>query len=354
MAQEKASGPDSSVATVSTEDARAPMPARSATPAPSATPARTEILRLQRSAGNRAVLRVIARRRQLARLRVLGPDEVYQDPNIKKVAERYSPSEEQIAALHLLDKDPKNAPGGAWSHISWGDIAGDAAERVCNPTAFDQGSLGTCGLAAILNFDARVDPKGYVGLVQECYTQGKLKGSRLNSKLLGNTPQPGMPVVDWMLMSGMQDKTNDWYDYYGRPEDKREGTTNPDKKWAMKKYAGALEAKIIETPKAEDVLPATRTVNDLLAKHPDDVEVIISVSASVLQNPASDENKRNHAIGLTKPAKITEDASGDPTKGTVEADVFTWAQIKRWSGTVRQFQHMVWAYTVSSRKKGVL
>ena len=328
---------------------------RAAILTPVRSPAQAEVLRLQRSAGNQAVLRLISSRRAPAARGVLARDDSFTDPAIKRVSDRFAPSrEDQKAALHLLDKDPAKAPVGGWAHVSWADIAADAAERVCNPNAIDQGSLGTCGLAAILNFEARVDPRGYVGLVWECFLEGKLRGSRLNSKLLGNAPQPGMPVVDWMLMSGMQDKTNDWYDYYGRPEDKREGTTNPDKAWAMKKYAGAVETKIIETPKAQDVLPATKTVNDLLTRYPDEVEVIISVSASVLNSPASDENTRNHAIALTAPVRITEDPSGDPTKGSVAADVFTWAQIMHWTGTLRQYQHMVWAYTVASRRKGLL
>ena len=39
----------------------------------------------------------------------------------------------------------------------------------------------------------------------------------LRSETPDTAPQPGMAVVDWMLMSAMQSRANDWYTFDGRP-----------------------------------------------------------------------------------------------------------------------------------------
>ena len=330
------------------------------------------ILALQRSAGNRAVSRLIARSarpgRVLARDTILKDLETkiedakagkYKDPKIQAVHDRNKPgTEAQRLALAWLDWS--SAPSSKWANLTWANVAEQAAERAFHPNLINQKALGVCDMAAVLNFEATVDPAGYTQLVYECFSQGTMKGKKLNSKLLGNTAMAGQDEVDWMLLSGMTDSTNDWYQYYGRPDpnpmkwsdSKREGFLAGDDKWALTKFAGAVETKVIDTPKAADVIPATKTVNDLLTKHPNDVAVLIRLSASVLQNPASDENNLNHTVRLTKPALITEDP--DPTKGTVKADIFTWGGILPWSGTERQWQHMIWAFVVASRAKSVL
>ncbi len=102
------------------------------------------------------------------------------------------------------------------------------------------------------------------------------------------------------------------------------------------------------------MIPATKKVNDLLSQHPTEVEVLIRLSSKVLQNPTSVEHGLDHTVTLTKPAAITEDPSGDPTKGKVSADVFTWGKVMTWTGTVRQWQRMVWAYVVAATRKGIL
>jgi hypothetical protein len=284
-------------------------------------------------------------------------DRDYLAPKIQAVYDRNKPAtKHQQWGLDLLDFNPLTPPSGQWSSLSWANIAEQAAERLFQPNLIKQKDLGVCDMAAVLNFKATVDPWGYAALVRECFTKGTLEGSKVNSTLLANAAMPGQDEVDWMLLSGMTDLTNDWYSYYGRPdkpgEAKREGFLAGDDKWALKKFAGAVDTKVIETPNAKDVIPATKTVNDLLTKYPQQVAVLIRLSASVLQNPASDENELNHTVRLTKPAAITEDP--DPTKGTVKADIFTWGRILPWSGTERQYQHMVWAYGVASTTSGVL
>ena len=255
--------------------------------------------------------------------------------------------------LFYLDADPSAQPDGVWKHIAWRDIAADAALRVFDPTLFDQGPLGVCATAATLNLEAKHDPRGYGSLVWECFTNGTLKDSDFNSDLLKTTPQPGMAVVDWMLMSAMQSRANSWYTYSGRP-DGHSGTTAKQERWELREYAGAVETEKYDTSDDADVIPQTKKVNDLLTRYPDEVEVIVRLSSKVLQDPTSVEHGVDHAVALTRPVTITEDPSGDPTKGHVSADVFTWGKVRTWSGTVRQWQRMVWAYDVAATRKGIL
>jgi hypothetical protein len=329
----------------------------------------SQILRLQRAAGNRTVTQLVARstsshgRRTLAR-DYLGDmrakmiqdakDGKFRDPAIKAVYARYGPgTEAQRLGLWFLDSDPAGPPDGVWRHIAWRDIAADAALRVFDSTLFDQGPLGVCATAATLNLEAKHDPGGYASLVWECYTRGTLKDSDFNSELLRTTPQPGMAVVDWMLMSAMQSRANSWYTFSGRP-DGHSGTSAKQERWELREYAGAVETEKYDTSDDDDVIPQTKKVNALLSRYPNEVEVIIRLSSNVLQNASSVEHKLDHAVALTKPVTLTEDPGGDPTKGTVSADVFTWGKVMAWTGTVRQWQRMVWAFDVAATRKGIL
>lgn len=341
---------------------------RAAPPAPPARGGReSEILRLQRVAGNRTVTQLVARSASSQGRRTLARDYLgdvrakmiqdakngtFRDPAIQAVYNRYAPGTE-AQRLGLWYLDSAAAPDGVWKHIAWRDIAADAALRVFDSTLFDQGTLGVCATAATLNLEAKHDPQGYASLVWECFTHGTLKDSEFNSELLDTTPQPGMAVVDWMLMSAMQSRANRWYTFSGRP-DGHSGTSVKQERWEMREYAGAVETEKYDTADDDDVIPQTKKVNALLSQHPTEVEVIIRLSGKVLQNPSSVEHRVDHAVALTKPVTITEDPSGDPTKGTVSADVFTWGKILTWTGTVRQWQRMVWAYDVAATRKGIL
>jgi hypothetical protein len=234
-----------------------------------------------------------------------------------------------------------------------GGIAIEAAERVFDATAFDQASLNVCGTAATLNVAVRIDPVRYALLVRECYTRGTLNDSEFNSKLLDTSPQPGMANVDWMLMSAMQSRANDWYTFNGRP-DGHAGTTFRQDRWELTTYAGAVETDTIDAEDDADVIPATKKVNGLLSSHPTEVEVLVSVNGDVVTNPASVAHGHNHVVALTKPATIAEDPVGDATRGTVSAVLFTWGKILTWTGSVAQWQQMVHAFIVGSRRKGLL
>jgi hypothetical protein len=329
-------------------------------------------MRLQRVAGNRAAAQMVARSRPQSSKRVLARDYLddlykydvegrnvknakagqFSEASIQRVYDKYGPgTERQRLALAIMS--PWVSPQGVWKHVQWDDIAVDAAVRVFDASAFNQASLNVCGTAATLNVAARLDPVGYVSLVRECYDRGRLKDSEFNSELLDTTPQPGMAVVDWMLMSAMQSRANDWYTFAGRPGG-HAGTTFKQDRWEMRNYAGAVETDTIDAEDDADVIPATKKVNGLLSSHPTEVEVLISVNSDVVQNSASVAHGHNHVVALTKPATITEDPGGDATKGRVSADLFTWGKILTWTGSVAQWQQMVHEFIVGATRKGLL
>ena len=63
-------------------------------------------------------------------------------------------------------------------------------------------------------------------MVATVYELGGISDKKkCNETLLGTTCQPGMSPVDWMMMSAMQDLSNDVLWYYGRSSmDPRGGT----------------------------------------------------------------------------------------------------------------------------------
>jgi hypothetical protein len=335
-------------------------------------------MRLQRAAGNRAAVQMVASSRLRLPERVLARDYEdeahkagrFDDPKVQAVYDKRGPgTERQRLALGVIDFLPATPPARKWAHIEWKDIAADVAQRVFDATAFDQASLDVCGTAATLNVAVRIDPVQYARLVLECYSRGTLDDSEFNSQLLDTTPQPGMAVVDWMLMSAMQSRANDSYTFNGRPGG-HAGTTFKQDRWELRAYAGAVETDTIDAEDDEDVIPATKKVNALLSSHPNEVEVLISVNSDVMTNPASTAHGHNHVVALTKPATITEDVRPalhapplglfgpqqrrHATRGKVSADLFTWGKILTWTGSVAQWQQMVHAFIVGSTRKGLL
>jgi hypothetical protein len=373
---------------------RDPVSARTARAVRPCVPAGPEaaVMRLQRAAGNRAAVQLVARSRSQLGERVLARDPLdelekddaaragrFDDPMVQAVYDRHaSGTERQRLALGILDFPPAAPPAGKWRHLAWKDIAADAAERVFDAAAFDQASLDVCGTAATLNVAVRIDPVQYARLVVECYSRGTVDDSEFNSELLGTTPQPGMAVVDWMLMSAMQSRANDSYTFNGRPGG-HAGTTFKQDRWELKAFAGAVETDTIDAEDDQDVIPATKQVNALLSSHPGEIEVLISINSAVMTNPTVVSHGHDHVVALTRPATITEDWGpvvhapppgllpgpnpeaepvlapvGAAYRGTVSADLFTWGKILHWSGSVAQWQRMVHAFIVGSTRKGLL
>lgn len=326
-------------------------------PAPSTAPAAslqtpTAVLSLQRQIGNAALNRLL----QADARRVLARDEKspaapFTNPDLQTIYDANKPcGDQQYSALKGLDEERT----GVWSQITWKQVAKSAGLRIFNPNIMAQGDLGTCAAATILNFIGTSNPVRYVNLVISIYTEGKdFNGSSVNSTLRGKSPLTGTDPVDWMMMSAIQDIQNDWWQFYGQKEgedSKREGMNSSEQRSAWKRFAGVSEARTIDTPKHDDVLPATRKVNSLVTQP--GVSISMHVSASVLENAASVENKRNHVIRLLKPVQLTENA--DDSKSVAEFDAFTWGQTFHWKGTVNQFIHMIWAYSIFSMREGVV
>jgi hypothetical protein len=268
----------------------------------------------------------------------------FTNPDLQQVYDANKPGTTgRLDAMRALDRDVK----GVWSQLTWAQLVKSAAQRIYNPNMMAQGSLGTCGPATILNFLGTNDPLAYANLVVEVFRNGEGNGKSINKTLRGSAPQPGMDALDWMLMSAVQDITNDWYEFYGTKEGaqaKREGTGSSDQRWAYKHFAGVTKAETIDTPEHGDVLPAARRVSGLVTKP--GVSVNMHLSAAVLQNPSSGPNARNHVIRLLKPITITEDA--DDAKSSVTFVAFTWGRVFTWKGTVNQFIHMIWAFTIAA------
>ena len=178
-----------------------------------------------------------------------------------------------------------------------------------------------------------------------------------------------MAVVDWMLMSAMQSRANDWYTFSGRP-DGHAGTTFKQDRWELKTYAGAVETDTIDAEDDADVIPATKKVNALLSSHPNEVEVLVSVNSAVMTNPALVAHGHNHVVALTKPATIAEE--GRYARGLLPGKSRSRAPRRRrdqgegqrrslhlgqdpaWTGSVAQWQQMVHAFIVGSTRKGLL
>ena len=92
----------------------------------------------------------------------------------------------------------------------------------------------------------------------------------------------------------------------------------------------------------------------LLAANPGSVEVLFAIDSSHLEDPNSDRERNSHFVGLLAPVAITEDPGGDPDKGRVSASLYSWGKIFSWSGTIRQWQHMVFEVLVGATRAGIL
>lgn len=305
-------------------------------------------LALQRTAGNVAVGRlaragaptVRAARPVLARDHGTGVV-TFIDPELQRIYDANKPGTlSQQVALSLLDKERS----GPWKTLVWADVAHGMAERVYHPETMDQSDLGTCGPAAVLNADASKDPTDYVQLGIDLFETGKLKGEKVNDKLLANSPPTGMDPSDWMLMSAIQDRMNAVVDYHGEAG-WREGGNSRTMRQNLKKYAGVVDV-VTNDCVAWGELKEAQKASDAIKDHPDDVIVMMHVSADVLQDPTSKKNPRNHVIRLVSWIHMTEDE--------VQFNAFTWGKIHHYKFTVDQFKRLIYAFTIGARKEGIL
>jgi hypothetical protein len=336
--------------TTQAEDAdREAAPAASAGAAAPAQPLVARALFLQRTAGNAAVARLAHAgsgsltppRRAVARERYSGPV-TFKDPELQKIYDANKPGTlSQQVALQLLDGERS----GPWKGLTWEKVAHGLAERVYHPEVIDQASLGTCGPAAVLNADATRDATDYVMLAIELFETGKLKAEKVNDTLLGNSPPSGMDQSDWMLMSSIQDRMNSVLEYHGEAGGMREGGNAADMRNNLKKYAGVVDV-VTNNCGAWGEIDEAKKASDFIKNNPEDVIVMMHVSADVLQDPESKKNPRNHVIRLVSWIHMSEDE--------VQFNAFTWGKYNHYKFTKKQFKRLIYAFTIGARKKGIL
>jgi len=300
-------------------------------------------LSVQRTAGNAALGRLLARRAMIAR-ETLEVASVLQDIWDE---EHDSASEAQNAAVKLLSVKPAES---AWTELKWSLVSRTAAQRVYHPERINQKDLGVCGPAAALQALAARDPRGYARLVIQIFETGKAGGKAVNKTLRANTPMAGQAHADWMVLSAMQDVTNDVLEYHGRPDSSdffsfsREGYPDSGMKDLLSKFDGAAETTTYSC-NWWGVKTQTEKVNKLMTDHGSDVTVVMFVASKIME----DENAKgdqDHFIRLLKPVRWGADS--------VEADVFTWGGTRTLKMKPKNFERMVYAYDVGAQKKGIL
>jgi hypothetical protein len=196
----------------------------------------------------------------------------------------------------------------------------------------------------VLNADATKDATDYVMLAIELFETGKLKGEKVNDTLLGNSPPSGMDQSDWMLMSSIQDRMNSVLEYHGEPG-WREGGSAGNMRDNLKKYAGVVDV-VTNDCEAWGEIDEAKKASDYIKNSPEDVIVMMHVSADVLQDPESKKNPRNHVIRLVSWIHMSEDE--------VQFNAFTWGKYHHYKFTKKQFKRLIYAFTIGARKKGIL
>jgi hypothetical protein len=287
------------------------------------------VLALQRSVGNAAVARLLD-----------GGHGRGVSPGSARRLSR-STAEDQAGAEHLVDL--AGSLTGPWSQLDWTAIAKSARDRVHHPERINQGPLGLCGPAAVLNWLAETEPGTFTYDVWSVFEQGDWDGKRFNSTLLGNATMSGMDPLDWMMLSAMQDNANDHLEYYGRETKWRDGETAGDLKHTM--YAWTkIQDTAHYTCKHWGTDDETEKVSDLLREHGDDVCVVIEVDSTTLQNESA-RGDNDHYVRLRKPVDY-----GD----TVSFDIFTWGSNRSLKFKQDNFNHMVDGYIVGARRSDIL
>jgi hypothetical protein len=263
---------------------------------------------------------------------------------IKPVTDSHPPvTAAQARALQTLDVNP----AGVWSNLDWATVSIGAAKRVLNPELIDQSVLGLCGPAAALNADAVLAPESYASLVVAVFQTGKIGKNSVNETLRSGTPPGGMDQSDWMLMSALQDVNNAVYSYYGRAdkaEEKKRGGQPTSQVEADLKATGCVATTTYDCLYWGEIDEATKA-SDLLRAHPADVEVIIFLSAGLLQRTKDADSTPNHFVRLIKPMSIND--------VEVSFDAFTWGANRSYKFTVPEFKKLVSAFIVGTRNKAV-
>jgi hypothetical protein len=292
-------------------------------------------VQLQRLIGNRAVAKRATRRDDR---RTLQRD--YVDPGVKAVADANPKlTADQRGGLDMLDQQ-HGMIDQAWSKLSWDDVSAGAAQRIATPSIVNQGNLGLCGPAAILNWMAECEPGTYAYMVATVYELGGISDKKkCNDTLLGTTCQPGMNPVDWMMMSAMQDLSNDILSYYGRPSKlPRDGTIDSGTAWILEAFTKVQKTSSLWC-KMTGVKERTAIASDLLRTYGDKVCVLMDVDSTTLQNETG-RGSEDHVIRLLKPITWND--------ATIDFEVFSWGRYWKKSFKTENFEHMCDGYLIGA------
>lgn len=264
----------------------------------------------------------------------------YVDPGVKAVADANPKlSAEQRGGLGMLDQQ-HGMIDQAWSQLSWDDVSAGAAQRIATPSMVYQGTGvgGLCGPAAIVNWMAECEPGTYAYMVATVYELGGISDKKkCNETLLGTSCQPGMSPVDWMMMSAMQDLSNDVLSYYGRSSMlPRGGTIDSGTAWILEAFTKVQKTSSLWC-KLTGVKERTAIASDLLRTYGDKVCVLMDVDSTTLKNE-NGRGSEDHVVRLLKP--ITWDDT------TIDFEVFSWAQYWKKSFKTENFEHMCDGYLI--------
>ena len=153
-----------------------------------------------------------------------------------------------------------------------------------------------------------------------------------------------MDEVDWMVLSAMQDVTNLARRYEGRPGGLDEGYAFPGMKRLLKDFAGCVKSVHYPCLISGDEKVAAQA-SSLLAKHGDDVIVVLEVVAELINNPSSNAKRINHFVRLLGPITWTNTQ--------VTAQIYTWGSTRTIALDPTKFKRFVGGYVVGARKLAI-
>ena len=281
---------------------------------------------------------------------------INKDPDFESFAARHPlVTQDEKLAIEALDAPPE----GVWEHLAWGKVSVGAAKRILNPTLIDQTVLGVCGPAAALNAEALLSPKSYADLVVKVFHTGKVGDKAVNETLRKATPQAGMDQSDWMLMSAIQDVNKYFFKFYGRQEKPRVDHTTGQVEDDMK-ATGCVATTTYQCYVSGEIDAATKA-SKLLRDHPTAIEVVIFLKAQPLQTPAFQKTadrpgdpiskgSPNHFVRLTEPITFTPN---EVTPNEVTFKAFTWGAVNQYTFSISNFQRLVSAFVIGSRKEAI-
>ena len=211
----------------------------------------------------------------------------------------------------------------AWTGLDRGDTADRLIELINDPDKLEQGSLGVCGPAAFFNIWIAEDPLAFASYAIDLYEKGEAKIGNLDVKpgtALRSTDylavRPNMstvvPEADWMVMAGLRDSENLWFNFEGTPEEDFSGGTTGGEVASWLRATGLFSRVANETAAilGED-LDHAKQLNPTANR-----KIVMFIDTSMI-SPSRPKGKSKHFINLR--GKVTETAAGE-----VDFTYWTW------------------------------